>query len=107
MSNLPNNTTNTRTNSAFIINGGTANINADITLTNTTTSNVATATLQLNGGTLNMMGHRIAAANSATTVFNMVMPGSGQSATLANLGGTGINGAGLNMNGAGTLFLDG
>jgi autotransporter-associated beta strand protein len=97
----------TRTISAFTINGGTANINADITLTNTSAVNTATATLTLAGGTLNMMGHKIGVPSTAITTFNMIMPVGGQSATIANLGGTGINGAGLNMNGGGTLFLAG
>jgi autotransporter-associated beta strand protein len=87
---------------AFTINGGTANINTNIV--NASTTGTATATMTLAGGTLNMMGFAIGNTGPA---ISMVLPAAGQTATIQQLGGTGINGAGLNMNGAGTLVLAG
>ena len=103
--NLTNAQSGTKSSSAWTINGGSANINANITMTNTTT-NSATATITLAGGVLNMMGHNIAAA-PANTTFTFVMPSTGQTAKIMNLGGAGIAGAGLNMNGTGMLLVDG
>ena len=58
-----------------------------------------TTTINLNGGTLNMSGFAIGTAAVPITNVNFVTSGT-QSATLSNLGGTGINGAGLTMNGS-------
>jgi autotransporter-associated beta strand protein len=93
-------------NGTFVINGGTANINTDI-LDASTTGNPGSrnTTLTLAAGTLNMMGHAIGSSTSPITNVNITT--FGLTATLANLGGTGINGAGLTINGGGTLLLDG
>lgn len=93
-------------NGTFVINGGTANINTDIADASTSgdlTSRFTTLTLA--SGALDMMGHEIGSAASPITVVNL--PFAGLTATLRNLGGGGINGAGLTMNGGGTLILDG
>ncbi len=91
------------------IKGGTANVNADII--DKSTAGTSTTTLTLSGGTLNMMGHAIgttAAGTGGTRHLSTVtLPTLGSSATLANLGGDGINGAGLTMNGTGVLILEG
>ncbi len=97
------NTTTTTATGTFIINGGTANIGTNITVPST--KGTSNTTLTLAGGTLNMTGHAIGTAAAPVTTVNL--PASGQTATLSNLGGTGINGAGLNMAGAGTLILTG
>ena len=91
------------TSGTFGIYGGTANINADIV--DASTAGTRTTTLTLAGGTLNMTGHSIGSTAAPITTVNM--PVDGQIATLANLGGQGINGAGLTMNGDGTLILEG
>src|SRR4029077_9383853 len=88
---------------SLIINGGTANINANII--DASTQGTRTTTLTLAGGTLNMMGHAIGSTTAPITNVNFVANG-GQ-ATLSNLGGAGVNGNGLTMNGAGTLILAG
>ncbi|MGN6370655.1 MAG: beta strand repeat-containing protein [Phycisphaerae bacterium] len=97
-------------NGTFIVNGGVANINSDIVV-GQAPGIVATTntTLQLAGGTLNMMGHAIGpVADGVSVAINTVtLPGAGQTATIANLGGTGINNAGVTMNGQGTLNLGG
>jgi autotransporter-associated beta strand protein len=87
---------------AFVMNGGTANI--DTNIVNASTTGTATATMTLAGGTLNMMGFAIGNTGPA---ISMVMPAAGQTATIQQLGGTGINTAGVNMNGAGTLVVTG
>src|SRR5262249_29982743 len=91
----------------FTIFGGTANINADIL--DSSTAGTHTTTLNLTGGTLNMMGHAIGSAT--TPITNVNLPAAGQTATLSNLGGAGINGGsiagGLNLNSGGTLILTG
>ena len=97
--------TGTVANGTFTINGGTANINADILVVDNSTSGARNATLNLAGGTLNMTGHAIGSA--AFPINNVNYPTFGQIATLANLGGAGINGAGLTMNGDGLLILEG
>src|SRR5262249_33936637 len=92
----------------FTVNGGTANINGSISNRSTQGSTVSTA--NLSGGTLNMNGNQIGSSNGVNSgdgPITVNFPASGQSATLANLGGGGINGAGLNMNGGGTLILAG
>lgn len=91
---------------SLIINGGTANINADIVDASASNAGPRQTTLTLAGGTLNMMGHAIGSAASPITNVNLV-PGLGQQATLKNLGGAGINGNGLTISGLGTLTLDG
>jgi fibronectin-binding autotransporter adhesin len=94
----------------FTINGGTANIGGSILVPST--NGASNTTLQLLGGTLNMEGNSIGGSGNATSgnaAINTVsfVPSSSQSAILENLGGTGINGAGLNFTGAGTLILAG
>ena len=98
----------------FTIKGGVANIGCNIIDASTTASTTSsTTTLTLSGGTLNMQGFAIgpAVANpnnaSLTTrhLTSVVLPSN--TATLMNLGGTGINDGGLNMNGTGTLILTG
>ncbi|HEX4589622.1 MAG TPA: autotransporter-associated beta strand repeat-containing protein, partial [Gemmataceae bacterium] len=95
----------------FTINGGTATINADINAVNSnpnTSTVTLTSILNLNGGTINVTGHQIGHAGAGTfNITTVNMPAGGQTATLANLGGSGINDAGLNMTGAGTLVLAG
>lgn len=93
-------------NGTFVINGGTANINADINIVDASTTPTArVTTLTFAAGTLNMMGHAI--GTSAAPITNVNITSVGSTATLANLGGTGINGAGPNVNGGGILILDG
>ncbi len=105
------NTVTTRTDTAtFNINGGTANIGGDIISNKVAGATTATvvSTLKLAGGTLNMNGHQIGHATGTNLpITNVVMPAAGQTATIMNLGGTGINDAGVNMTGAGTLVLAG
>src|SRR4030095_12257591 len=90
----------------FVINGGTANINADI-LDASTTGDPTTrnTTLTFAAGRLGMMGPAVGARKAPITTVNISSVGT--TATLANLGGTGINGVGLNVNGGGILILDG
>ncbi len=86
--------------------GGSVSIDGNIT--NASTHGSTTATLNLNGGTLNMNGYAIGGNGSSGNGSVAVnLPASGQSATISNLGGTGINGAGLTMNGGGALTLAG
>jgi autotransporter-associated beta strand protein len=92
-------------NSAFVINGGTANINADMAIVDAATGGSRNTNLTLAAGTLNMMGHAIASA--ALPINNVNLPQGGQTARLYNLGGTGINGVGLSKSGDGTLILGG
>jgi autotransporter-associated beta strand protein len=93
-------------NGTFTINGGTANIAADIVDASTAGDlSTRTTTLALFGGKLNMLGHAIGSASAPIT--NIAFPDVGQEAVLANLGGTGINGAGLKLANLGTLTLDG
>src|SRR5581483_715932 len=85
----------------FTINGGTVNTNVDITSNNARVG-VATvnSTLSLLGGTLEMNGHQIGhviAGGNNTNITNIVFPAAATSATLSDLGGTGINDAGLTM----------
>src|SRR4030095_13280007 len=90
----------------FVIHGGTAHINDD-TLDARTTGAPTTrnTTLTLASGTLNMMGHAIGTSTAPIKTVNMTSVGF--IATLANLGGTGINGIGLKVSGGGILILDG
>ena len=82
----------------LVLGGGTVTSSANIV------NGGGTGSITLSGGTLDLTGHSIGAASPTLTVN---LPGAGQSAALANLGGTGINGGGLNMNGAGTLLMKG
>ena len=93
----------------FIINGGVANINTNIEVDMASGAlGTTNTTLQLATGTLNMNGHEIGPVSGTSVAINTVtLPGTGHSATLANLGGGGINSAGLTMNGLGTLNLGG
>ena len=107
LANLTNtNATATTAKGSFIMNGGTTNASTDIIVfKGASTTASATTTLTLAGGLLNMNGHGIGTATNPITTVNL--PAAGQTATLSNLGGAGINGAGLTMNGAGTLILTG
>ena len=91
------------------MNGGTTSVHVDITAANKTpATTTVTSNLSLFGGTLNMNGNQIghvSGTNVAITTFNT--PVTGKTATLLNLGGTGINDAGLTLNGGGTLVLGG
>jgi autotransporter-associated beta strand protein len=78
---------------------GVANISGGL-LSNTTKS-----TLVLSGGLLNVENNGIASA--ANPIHTVDLPAAGQTAGIQSLGGAGINGAGLNMNGGGTLLLIG
>ena len=95
-------------NGSFVINGGTADIFCNIT--NYNTFGPVTASTTLAGGTLNMEGYAIGGNGGSLSGNGSVafqFPASGQTATLMNLSGGGINGAGLMMNGAGALLLGG
>lgn len=111
LGNVTNASTVTKTDAgAFVINGGTANIGADIiSLKNpAATGTTLTTTLTLAGGTLNMNGHAIGASGTNQVPISQVnLPAAGQTATLSSLGGTGINGAGLTLSSGGTLNLTG
>jgi autotransporter-associated beta strand protein len=90
---------------SLIINSGIVNMYADIGLVNTSSSGVINSALTLAGnGLLNMEGNAIGSAAGPITTIRL-SPNSTDSATLQNLGGAGINGAGLTMNGSGTLTL--
>jgi autotransporter-associated beta strand protein len=88
----------------FTINGGTATINTDISTVDTSPSSTRTAVINLNAGTLNMTGHAIGSAGLPITLN---VDGGAFPAVLKNLGGAGLNGAGLNKSGGGILTLDG
>jgi autotransporter-associated beta strand protein len=96
---------------AFNVKGGTANIFANII--DVSTAGTSNTTVALTGGTLNMEGYAIgpktAAGNTGavgTRNLTTITYPSG-TGTLMNLGGTGVNDAGLNMTGSGTLVLEG
>jgi fibronectin-binding autotransporter adhesin len=92
----------------FTVNGGTANINGNIV--NSSNHGTTVSTLNLLGGTLDMNQNSIGGnggINSGNGPITINLPGNAQSATLAHLGGQGINGAGLTMDGAGTLTVAG
>ncbi len=78
------------------LNGATLAMTGDINSNNNASANTV---LNLNGGTLDMGTHSIGSSNSITVTLTQ--------GTLKNLGGSGINNAGLTMNGAGTVTLDG
>ena len=98
----------------FNVKGGTANIGANIIDVSTNTAG-SVSTLALTGGTLNMQGFAIgpilAAGNTGAVglrnIGTVTFPSLGNSAVLMNLGGTGVNDAGLTMNGTGILVLEG
>jgi autotransporter-associated beta strand protein len=93
-------------NGTFTINGGTANIGTDIIDASTSgDASTRNTTITLAGGTLNMMGHSI--GSSTAPITTVAFPDVGQTAMLANLGGTGINGIGLTLDNTGTLVLGG
>ena len=96
----------------FNVKGGTANIFANII--DVSTAGTSTSTVALSGGTLNMEGYAIgpktATGNTGAVgtrnLTTIAFPNA--SATLENLGGTGVNDAGLNVSGGtGTLILEG
>jgi len=95
----------------FVIKGGTANINTNIIDNSLLTQPASVTNLTLSGGTLNMNGFAIGTTAAGTggtrTISSITLPTSGSSAALMNLGGNGINNAGLAMNGTGTLILTG
>jgi fibronectin-binding autotransporter adhesin len=91
LANNSNATASGTTSGAFIVNGATGNIGSDITVAGT--QGTRTTSVVLAGGTLNMQGHAIGSA--AAPVTNIGLSLTGQVATLSNLGGAGINGAGL------------
>ncbi|HUB27533.1 MAG TPA: autotransporter-associated beta strand repeat-containing protein, partial [Tepidisphaeraceae bacterium] len=85
------------------IKGGTANIYCNILDESTAGSTGGTygAFVSLTGGTLNMNGYDIgstAAGTGGNRHISLTFPTSSSGATLENLGGTGINDAGLNVN---------
>ena len=53
------------------------------------------------------IGTTAAGTGGTRTISTITLPAAGNSATLMNLGGNGINNAGLTMNGTGTLILTG
>ena len=80
------------TTGTFNLSGGTATINTNITMG--ATGSGTTGVISLTGGTLNM-GNGVAATNfaigtAAAPITTFTMPTSGQTATIQNLGGTGI-----------------
>src|SRR5207249_1297201 len=85
--NLANQTVAGTATGTFNLNGGTVNSNADIA--DPSTLGTHTTTLNLAGGTLDMMGHAIGSNGSPIT--NVSLLNGGGSATLKNLGGTGIS----------------
>ena len=94
-------TSNTPMNATFNINGGTANINTNISITDSMTSGTGTRTavINLQGGMLNMNGNSIGSSALPVTL-------TAKSGTIQNLGQ--LNGGGaLTKSGAGTLVLAG
>jgi fibronectin-binding autotransporter adhesin len=91
------------------VNGGMTIVNGSIT--NNSSQGTTVSTLNLAGGTLNMTGNSIGnngGVNSGNGPVSVnFVPVAGQTATLENLGGSGINGVGLPMSGSGTLILAG
>jgi autotransporter-associated beta strand protein len=98
-----------RAQGSLVIKGGTANIGANII--DVSTAATSNSALTLSGGTLNMQGNAIGTTAAGTggtrTIATITWPTATNSATLMNLGGNGINNAGLAMNGTGTLILTG
>jgi autotransporter-associated beta strand protein len=89
----------------FTINSGVVNMYANIVVVNTTSSGTTTSNLTLAGnGVLNMESNSIGNGGMQVSTVQLA-PNSTDTATLENLGGGGINGSGLTMNGSGTLTL--
>jgi autotransporter-associated beta strand protein len=89
-----------------VLPGGTVQIGGNVTKTTAT----GLANISLQGGTLDMTSHAIGTAT--IPIDTLTYPTAGNTATLANLGGTGITtisttSGGLAMTGAGTLILAG
>ncbi len=93
LANNTNATASGTTNGALVVNGATGNIGSDITVAGT--QGTRTTSVVLAGGTLNMQGHAIGSAAAPITNIGLTLPN--QTATLSNLGGAGINGAGLTL----------
>ncbi|HZZ27078.1 MAG TPA: autotransporter-associated beta strand repeat-containing protein [Pirellulales bacterium] len=100
---------------SFNIKGSTANIGNNI-VDVSSGAGTSSTTLALTGGTLNMEGFAIGPVGNGGVaggavgtrhIATVTLPSLGSSAVLENLGGTGINDAGLTMNGTGVLILDG
>ena len=96
---------------SLTINGGTMNVGGRISSPSLFGTTTSTLTLAGNG-VLNMSGFSIGGTGAGTSGDNAIAnvslaPNGDDTPTLANLGGAGINGAGLSMNGGGTLILDG
>src|SRR5439155_6759375 len=95
------------------VKGGTANVNSNII--DVSTVGTSNTTVALTGGTLNMngfaIGPKVAAGNTGAVgtrnITTITLPSLGNSAVLQSLGGTGVNDAGLTMNGTGVLVLEG
>ncbi len=100
---LTNQTTANTATAVFGVYGGTAIINTDIV--DASTAGTHSGTVTLAGGVLDMTTHAIGSA--AAPITTSFVPVVSQTGTLQNLGGTGVNGAGLTMNGLGTLILAG
>jgi fibronectin-binding autotransporter adhesin len=83
---------------------GTVNSYANIVSASTTGSTDALLTLT-GSAVLNMEGYAI--GNTGPAITLSLAPNGSDSVTLENLGGSGINSAGLDMNGSGTLILSG
>ncbi len=111
--------------SVLNLNGGTVTVGASIDeiISGSNASIAANGTISLNGGTLDMTGHAIGVGGVTASGFrgnvdHVNMPAAGHVFTLMNLGTSsaatggstiadGINGAGVTMDGAGTLVLAG
>ena len=112
---LGNNSGGTTTTANLTINGGTVNLASGIAVLST--KNTTTAAVNLSGGLLNLNGFGIGTPTAVGTTLTVNLPTSGQTATLVNLGGSGIyasagtgstgNAGGLTMGGTGTLILAG
>ncbi len=90
--------------------GGTVNISGGISVpstqgtTNSTLMVTDNAVLNMNGSAIGGSGTNT--GNDQITTVQLA-PNGGDLVTLENLGGTGVNGAGLNVSPGGTLILDG
>jgi autotransporter-associated beta strand protein len=92
-------------NASFVINSGTANIFSNIATIDSSASGSVNSSITLAGnGVLNMQGNSIGSASAPITSVQLA-PNAADNATIENLGGTGINGSGLAMKGAGMLTL--
>jgi autotransporter-associated beta strand protein len=92
-------------NASFVINGGVANVFANIVSIDSSVLGSVNSTLKLAGnGVLNMEGNSIGSAALPITSVQLA-PNASDNTTIQNLGGGGVNGAGLSMSGAGTVTL--